>query len=93
MTWDWWLVLGFVAQGLFSMRFGVQWLMSERRKESYIPIAFWYFSLGGGILLLTYSLHIKDPVFIVGQACGVFVYSRNLYFIYRKRAADKEAAA
>ena len=78
-----WLVLGFgfTGQALFSARFIVQWLASERAKRSLVPLAFWYFSLGGGVVLLSYAIHKRDPVFIVGQAAGLFVYLRNLYLI------------
>jgi lipid-A-disaccharide synthase-like uncharacterized protein len=78
---DGWVILGFVAQGLFTMRFVVQWIASERARRSVIPVAFWFFSIGGGVLLLTYALYRKDPVFIAGQALGLVVYIRNLYFI------------
>ncbi|HKY85642.1 MAG TPA: lipid-A-disaccharide synthase N-terminal domain-containing protein [Pseudorhodoplanes sp.] len=80
---DWWVLLGFVAQAMFTMRFVVQWIASEREGKSVIPLAFWFFSIGGGLLLLGYALYRKDPVFIVGQAFGVFVYLRNLYFVMR----------
>jgi lipid-A-disaccharide synthase-like uncharacterized protein len=80
-----WLVLGFTGQALFSARFLVQWVYSERRKRSIIPIAFWYFSLAGGATLFAYALHIGDPVFILGQSMGVLIYTRNLYFIHRER--------
>ena len=80
-----WLAVGFLGQAFFSMRFLVQWIASERRKESVIPIYFWYFSIGGGLTLLTYAVYRLDPVFILGQAAGLFVYSRNLYLIRRKR--------
>lgn len=79
------LVIGFAGQFLFSMRFIVQWLYSEKQKKSVIPISFWYFSLFGGLLLLTYAIMKKDIVFIVGQSFGSFVYLRNLYFIRRNR--------
>lgn len=79
-----WLVIGFTGQALFSARFFVQWLYSERNRKSVIPIAFWYFSLAGGATLFVYALHIGDPVFIVGQSMGVLIYSRNLYFIHRE---------
>ena len=82
---DWWVLVGFIAQGLFAMRFLVQWIASERAGRSVIPLAFWIFSIGGGLLLLVYALYRKDPVFIAGQAFGVFVYSRNLYFVRRER--------
>ena len=80
-----WLGVGFLGQALFSARFLVQWLSSERKKRSVVPIAFWYFSLAGGATLLTYAIHRLDPVFIVGQLAGLFVYSRNLQLIYRQR--------
>jgi lipid-A-disaccharide synthase-like uncharacterized protein len=78
-----WLAIGFLGQALFSCRFIVQWLVSEREGRSVIPRAFWYFSLLGGMTLLIYAVHKQDPVFIVGQAGGVFIYSRNLYFVWR----------
>jgi lipid-A-disaccharide synthase-like uncharacterized protein len=84
---DWWVLLGFVAQAMFTMRFLVQWIASERAGRSVIPMAFWVFSIGGGLLLLVYALYRKDPVFIAGQAFGVFVYLRNLYFVMRERRA------
>ena len=76
-----WIIIGFVGQGLFSARFAVQWLASERAKRSIVPHAFWYLSLIGGAVLLSYAIHKRDPVFIAGQATGVFVYLRNLYRI------------
>jgi lipid-A-disaccharide synthase-like uncharacterized protein len=85
-----WLVIGFAGQALFSMRFLIQWWTSERQKRSVIPVAFWYFSLAGGVTLLCYAIYRQDPVFIAGQAGGLFIYSRNLYFIYRERR-DKQA--
>ncbi len=71
----------FIAQGLFTMRFVVQWIASERARASVIPVAFWFFSIGGGVLLLIYALYRRDPVFIAGQGLGLIVYVRNLYFI------------
>jgi lipid-A-disaccharide synthase-like uncharacterized protein len=82
---DWWVLLGFAAQALFTLRFLVQWIASERAGRSVIPLAFWVFSIGGGILLLVYALYRQDPVFIAGQAFGVIVYVRNLYFVMRDR--------
>ena len=76
-----WIGIGFIGQALFSARFFLQWLASERARRSIVPLAFWYFSLGGGLVLLSYAIHKRDPVFIVGQATGVFVYLRNLYLI------------
>ena len=87
-----WLVIGFAGQALFTMRFIVQWWSSERQKRSVIPVAFWYFSLAGGATLLGYAIYRQDPVFIVGQAGGLFIYSRNLYFINRERR-DKRGMA
>ena len=80
-----WLMVGFAGQALFSMRFLVQWIYSERRRASVIPVAFWYFSLLGGSTLLAYAIFRQDPVFIVGQGTGLFIYMRNLYFIHSKR--------
>jgi lipid-A-disaccharide synthase-like uncharacterized protein len=82
---DWWVLLGFIAQAFFTMRFLVQWIASERAGHSVIPLAFWWCSIGGGLLLLVYALYRRDPVFIAGQAFGVFVYLRNLYFVTRDR--------
>jgi lipid-A-disaccharide synthase-like uncharacterized protein len=81
-----WLGIGLFGQALFSMRFLVQWLRSERAGRSVVPIAFWYLSLGGGLLLLSYAIHRRDPVFILGQLTGVIVYLRNLQLIYLQRA-------
>ncbi|MFM7396318.1 MAG: lipid-A-disaccharide synthase N-terminal domain-containing protein [Gammaproteobacteria bacterium] len=76
-----WIIIGFIGQALFSMRFVVQWIASERLKRSIIPQAFWYFSLAGGLTLLAYAIHKQDPVFIAGQGLGLAVYLRNLYLI------------
>src|SRR3984885_8749928 len=91
---DGWVILGFVAQGFFTMRFVVQWIASERARKSVVPVAFWFFSIGGGALLLIYALYRKDPVFIAGQALGLLVYFRNLYFIIvngRQSSSDNRA--
>jgi lipid-A-disaccharide synthase-like uncharacterized protein len=82
-----WLVLGFAGQALFSMRFLVQWLATERARRSVIPVPFWYLSIGGGALLFTYAVWREDPVFIVGQGAGLAIYLRNLYFVHRERNA------
>jgi len=82
---DFWLILGLFAQGLFFMRFLFQWIASEMRKESYIPNIFWFFSLSGGLLLLAYAIHRKDPVFILGQSVGSLIYVRNIILIYGKK--------
>jgi len=83
----WWVVFGLGGQLLFTARFLVQWIASERAGRSTIPLAFWYFSLGGGIVLFTYAVYRADPVFILGQSLGVFIYSRNLYLIHREKRA------
>ncbi|HEX9285631.1 MAG TPA: lipid-A-disaccharide synthase N-terminal domain-containing protein [Thermoanaerobaculia bacterium] len=80
-----WLVVGFLGQALFSMRFILQWVKSEREGRSVIPVAFWYFSLAGSVVLLAYAIHRVDPVFILGQAAGIVIYVRNLYLISRER--------
>ena len=78
------LSIGFLGQSLFFSRWIIQWIASERNAESQMPIAFWYMSLGGGLIVLTYAIYRKDPVFIAGQGIGSFVYLRNLMLIYRK---------
>jgi lipid-A-disaccharide synthase-like uncharacterized protein len=84
-TWTVWTAIGFLGQGMFFSRFAVQWLVSERRGESHIPVAFWWLSLAGSLVTLAYALHRRDPVFVLGQAFGWMVYSRNLVLIYRGR--------
>ena len=87
-TWEHvWLLVGFAGQALFMSRFVVQWWASEKAGRSVVPVMFWYFSVGGGIVLLVYALYKKDPVFISGQALGLIVYARNLYLIFAERAA------
>lgn len=85
-----WVAIGFLGQAMFSARFIVQWIYSEKVRRSVIPIAFWYFSIAGGLILLSYALWREDPVFIAGQAFGVLIYARNLYFIYIGRRLDRE---
>jgi lipid-A-disaccharide synthase-like uncharacterized protein len=80
-----WLTIGFLGQASFSARFLVQWIASERRRQSVVPIYFWYFSVAGGVILLAYAWHRQDPVFILGQAAGLVIYARNLYLIFRNR--------
>ncbi len=87
-----WIIIGFVGQSLFFMRFFVQWIASEKAGASIIPHAFWYFSLGGGITLFAYALYRHDPVFILGQSTGLFIYARNLCLIRRSEAATVTAA-
>jgi len=87
MKLDYWLVLGLGAQALFSARFLVQWIVTEKRRKSTIPKVFWYFSLAGSALLLFYSIHRHDLVFILGQSFGIIVYSRNL-MLWEKNPVD-----
>ena len=79
------ITIGFGGQALFATRFIIQWLSSENAGRSVIPIAFWYFSISGGLVLLTYAIWRQDPVIIAGQSVGVFIYARNLYFIKREK--------
>ncbi len=79
-----WLVVGFIGQAFFSMRFLIQWFHSERQKKSIIPVAFWYFSILGGVTLLAYAIYRQDPVFILGQGAGVLIYTRNLFFLHKE---------
>ena len=83
-TWDFWILIGFAGQFLFAARFIIQWISSERRGTSHIPVQFWYFSLIGGTIMMVYALHRRDPVFVVGQASGLVVYVRNLMLIHRR---------
>ena len=82
-----WLIIGIMGQVAFSLRFIFQWIISEKEKRSTIPIIFWYFSVIGSILLLVYAINRKDPVFIIGQSTGLFIYLRNLYLIHREKVA------
>lgn len=90
-----WLVVGFLGQGLFTARFLVQWIASERARRSVVPVTFWLFSMAGGVTLLAYAIYRQDPVFIVGQGAGLLIYGRNIYFVARERihAARVTAAA
>lgn len=83
-----WLTVGFTAQLMFSMRFIVQWIASERARRSIVPEAFWYFSLAGGAMLFAYAIYRLDPVFILGQGTGLLIYSRNLHFIARSKRLE-----
>lgn len=76
-----WTLVGYAGQALFFGRFLIQWIVSERRGRSVIPLSFWWFSIGGGLVLLSYALHRQDPVFVLGQATGLLVYSRNLMLL------------
>lgn len=86
MTTKTWLILGFIGQSCFSLRFLIQWITSEIKKKSVIPEAFWYLSVAGGLLCLGYSIYRKDPVFIFGMATGLVVYTRNLVLVLREKA-------
>ena len=79
-----WLAVGFLGQAMFSSRFLVQWIASERRKTSVVPTLFWYFSIAGGVSLLSYSIWRRDPVFVLGQSAGLVVYIRNLMLLHRQ---------
>lgn len=83
-----WLALGFIGQAMFSARFLVQWIASERKRESVIPKAFWWLSLTGGLVLLAYAILRRDPVFILGQTGGLLVYGRNLALLRAAGASD-----
>jgi lipid-A-disaccharide synthase-like uncharacterized protein len=85
---DWWVLFGLVAQVIFAMRFVVQWIASEREGRSVMPVAFWFISLGGGLLTLVYGLVRREPIIIIGQVLAVFIYVRNLMLIYRPRRRD-----
>ncbi len=87
---DWWAYIGIIAQALFTGRFVVQWLASEKAGRSVIPFSFWLLSIAGGLLLLVYALYRRDPVFILGQGFGVLIYFRNLIFVLRERRLERE---
>ena len=88
-----WIAVGFAGQLMFFMRFFFQWLHSERAKRSVLPEIFWYFSFAGGAILLSYAIYRADPVFITGQSMGLFIYSRNIYFVWREKRMTREALA
>lgn len=89
---DWWAWVGIFAQALFTCRFLVQWIASERAGRSVVPFAFWLFSLGGGALLLIYALVRRDPVFIAGQSLGFVIYARNVVLVLRERKGRSKEA-
>jgi len=78
-----WVLVGLAGQALFSARFLLQWIASEQAGSSRVPVAFWYFSIAGGLTLFAYACHRADPVFVIGQTAGVFIYGRNLWLIHR----------
>lgn len=82
---DVWIAIGFFAQAMFSARFLIQWIASERAGRSVVPVTFWFFSIAGGALLFVYALSRQDPVFIAGQGTGLLIYARNLWLIFRER--------
>ena len=84
----WWVAFGLFGQLMFTGRFLVQWIASERAKKSVVPLAFWYLSMAGGLILLTYAIYRRDVVFILGQSTGVFIYARNLWLIHKDRRGD-----
>jgi lipid-A-disaccharide synthase-like uncharacterized protein len=84
-----WLIFGFCGQAVFFSRFVIQWIESERRKKSVIPLSFWWLSIVGSLTLLAYAIHQQDPVFIVGQSCGTLIYLRNIHLI-RMQPPEKE---
>ena len=92
MSTEWlWIGIGFLGQAMFSGRFLVQWLASERAKRSVVPVAFWFFSLAGGVTLLAYAIYRQDPVFIAGQGAGLLIYTSNLMLIRREAKALSES--
>ncbi len=80
-----WVAVGLIGQLLFSMRFIIQWLASEKARKSVVPEVFWWFSIGGGLILLAYAIHRRDPVFILGQCTGIFIYARNLWLVHAEK--------
>ena len=82
-----WVGVGLFGQVMFTMRFLVQWVASEREKRSVVPVAFWWFSIAGGLILFAYAIHRRDPVFILGQSMGIFIYARNLWLLSSEKRA------
>ncbi len=88
-----WVLVGLVGQSLFMMRFVVQWISSEKAKQSIVPEAFWYLSLAGGLIVLAYAIHRRDPVFILGQSLGTFIYLRNIHLIFHHKRRVRAASS
>ncbi|MDK3017087.1 lipid-A-disaccharide synthase N-terminal domain-containing protein [Pseudodonghicola flavimaris] len=86
-----WVIIGLGAQILFSMRFIIQWIASEKQRRSVVPELFWWFSIIGGVTLLAYAVHRQDPVFILGQSLGVVIYLRNLWLIYAEKRSARQS--
>jgi lipid-A-disaccharide synthase-like uncharacterized protein len=82
---NFWVILGFIGQTMFGSRFFIQWIVSEKRGESTIPEIFWYLSMAGSAILFSYAIYRRDPVFIMGQCSGIFIYTRNIMLIYKKK--------
>jgi lipid-A-disaccharide synthase-like uncharacterized protein len=87
-----WLMVGFLGQAIFTARFLVQWVVSERKRDSVVPVAFWWLSLVGGAALLSYAISRRDPVIIAGQGMGLVVYTRNLMLVSKARLKSRSAA-
>lgn len=83
-----WVLVGLGGQIMFMMRFLIQWIVSEKAKKSVIPVSFWYFSIAGAAILLAYAIYRQDPVFILGQSLGFFIYARNLWFIFKEKREE-----
>jgi lipid-A-disaccharide synthase-like uncharacterized protein len=86
-----WIGIGLTGQAVFAGRFVIQWLASERSRRSVVPLSFWYLSIAGACVLLAYAIHRRDPVFILGQSSGLFIYARNLMLIHQSTPADETA--
>ena len=80
-----WVGIGLFGQLMFTMRFVVQWIASERAQRSIVPELFWYFSMAGGVILFSYAVYRRDPVFILGQSMGLFIYARNIWLIHAEK--------
>jgi len=87
---DFWLAFGLIAQLFFTARFLVQWISSERAGKSVVPMAFWFFSMGGGLMTLVYGLVKREPVIILGQALATIIYVRNIMLILKNRASGSQ---
>ena len=88
-----WQTIGYIGQAVFGARFFLQWIVSEKKKTSVIPVGFWYLSILGSVMLLSYAIYRKDPVFILGQAPNVLVYLRNLQLINRNKQVTEEISS
>ncbi len=86
-----WIIIGFIGQAIFASRFLIQWIVSERASKSIIPNIFWWISILGSVILLSYAIHKEDPVFIAGQSCGFLIYARNLYLIKKGKKAESKS--